>query len=324
MTRPNLRTTPILLILATGLIFLTACSAQPVMTGTLINGGSYTVGPGEVQSRAVLLAGGELVVAAGGELDGPLVLVEGSARLDGRLRGDLIMLGGELELGPQAEILGDLRHGGGRLQRDPGARVAGSFSEGMQIPELLSSQALPNIRPPSVGERLLRPVLLVLIAWLVLRWQPGAFSRMARAAGRHWLVCLSLGVLSGVAGLALLVLMAFTIILIPVSLFGLVLLGAALVAGWFAFGVLLGDGLARLAGGRIKPLAARLVGVYLVLAALQFLPDLPALGGTLALLVTATGLGAVLLTRAGSRDFVPASYAHSADPLLPIEPDEGA
>jgi len=300
-------------------LFLSACSAQPVMTGTLINGGSFKVAGGERQSSAVLLASGELVVAAGGELDGPVVLVEGSARIDGRVNGDVIMLGGTLDLGPQAELNGDLRHGGGQLRRDPQARLLGNFAEGMQIPELLSAGSLPDIRPPTVWERLLRPLLLCLIAALLLRWRPEPFNRMARAAGRHWVICMALGVLSGVAGLALLVLMAFTILLIPVSLFGLVLLAGGIIAGWFAYGVLLGRGLERLSRERMMPLAARVLGVYLVLAALQFLPDLPVLGGTLALLFTAGGLGALLLTRAGGRDFVPASYAHSSDPLLPIE-----
>jgi hypothetical protein len=247
------------------------------------------------------------------------VLVEGSARLDGRVSGDVIMLGGQLDIGPQAELAGDLRHGGGQLQLDPQARLEGDFNQGMQIPELLSAQSLPNIRPPSVWERLLRPLLLCLAAFFILHNKPAPFSRMARAAGGHWFVCLSLGVLSGVAGLALLVMMAFTIILIPVALFGVALLGAAVIAGWFAYGVWLGRGLERLSGGRLKPLPAQVLGIYLVLVALNFLPDLPLFGGTLALVVTAAGLGAVLLTWAGSRDFVPSSYAHSADPLLPLD-----
>jgi hypothetical protein len=308
-----------LLLIGLALLLLTGCSDQPVLTGTLINGGSYRVAAGETRASQVLLASGELAVEAGGVLDGSIVLVEGSARLDGRVSGDVIMLGGQLDIGPQAELAGDLRHGGGSLRRDPNARLEGDFNQGMQIPELLSAQLLPNIRPPSVWERLLRPLALCLLAFVALRYRPVPFSRMARAAGSHWFVCLSLGVLSGVAALALLVMMAFTILLIPVALFGLVLLGAAVVAGWFAYGVLLGRGLERISGERLKPLPARVLGIYLLLVALNFLPDLPLLGGTLALLVSAAGLGAVLLTRAGSRDFVPSSYASSADPLLPQE-----
>jgi hypothetical protein len=41
-------------------LLMTGCSAQPVLTGTLVNGGSYRVAAGERQASQVLLASGEL------------------------------------------------------------------------------------------------------------------------------------------------------------------------------------------------------------------------------------------------------------------------
>lgn len=50
----------------------------------------------------------DLQLAAGEMLDGPVVLVDGSAVIDGRIRGDLIVVDGDVSLSGAGEITGDL------------------------------------------------------------------------------------------------------------------------------------------------------------------------------------------------------------------------
>jgi hypothetical protein len=71
---------------------------------------------------------------------------------------------------------------------------------------------------------------------------------------------LALGVLAFVVGLVLVVVMAFTVVLMPVSLLALVAVGVvAVMVGWSALGIALGTRVARaLGGGRATPWTLRL------------------------------------------------------------------
>jgi hypothetical protein len=81
---------------------------------------------------------------------------------------------------------------------------------------------------PEPGPRLLIGWVHVVaaLAFLAVRWLPRPVSRVANA----------LGLLVGVVGITLLVLIAFTIILIPVSLRAGLLFFLTILYGWIAFG----------------------------------------------------------------------------------------
>jgi len=69
--------------------------------------------------------GGNLSVEEGEVVNGDVVAIGGSTRVNGEVTGDAVAIGGGLELGPHANILGDAVSVGGALKRDPGARVGG-------------------------------------------------------------------------------------------------------------------------------------------------------------------------------------------------------
>jgi len=58
-----------------------------------------------------------------------VVVIGGSARIDGEVRGDLVVVGGTLDIGPAANIHRDVSVVGGVLHRDPAARIGGRVSE---------------------------------------------------------------------------------------------------------------------------------------------------------------------------------------------------
>ena len=68
---------------------------------------------------------GNISVEEGEVVDGDVVSIGGSTRVDGEVTGDAVAIGGSLELGPHANVLGDAVSVGGSLKRDPGARVGG-------------------------------------------------------------------------------------------------------------------------------------------------------------------------------------------------------
>jgi hypothetical protein len=69
--------------------------------------------------------GGSVTVNEGEVVEGDVVAVGGSVRVDGQVTGNAVAIGGSMTLGPKAEVKGDAVVIGGRLNRDPAARIGG-------------------------------------------------------------------------------------------------------------------------------------------------------------------------------------------------------
>jgi hypothetical protein len=79
---------------------------------------------------------GSVSVEDGEVVDGNVVSIGGSTRVNGEVTGDAVAIGGNLELGPHANVLGDAVSVGGSLRRDPGARVGGKVVDVGNVPAL--------------------------------------------------------------------------------------------------------------------------------------------------------------------------------------------
>jgi hypothetical protein len=143
-------------------------------------------------------------------------------------------------------------------------------------------------------------VLLALVAARRERRNPVALRNMREAAVRHPLVSLTVGAHVSVTALSLFVFMAFTLVLIPVALLGMV---AGLLA--LGYGVVV---LGRMVGQRLGIAHAGLasgLGVVVVIVALQVLGAIPLVGAVIVPVLLLTGLGAVLITYLGLQQFKP-------------------
>jgi hypothetical protein len=69
--------------------------------------------------------GGSVTVNQDEVVEGDVVAIGGSVRVDGQVTGNAVAIGGSLTLGPRADVQGDAVVIGGRLSRDPGARIGG-------------------------------------------------------------------------------------------------------------------------------------------------------------------------------------------------------
>lgn len=70
--------------------------------------------------------GHPVTVAAGETLEGDVVVIGADARVDGVVRGDVVVISGTLTLGPDAQVGGDAVHLLGSLEQAEAARVGGS------------------------------------------------------------------------------------------------------------------------------------------------------------------------------------------------------
>ncbi|MGE0443711.1 MAG: hypothetical protein AB7P99_00680 [Vicinamibacterales bacterium] len=260
-------------------------------------GGDYTLGQGEV-------------------VRGPILVIGGTARIDGVVDDDVIVIGGRAEIGPTAIINGDVRSIAGSLSIADGAQLGGGVDE-----------VVGDAFPIDFGDAP-RRMWAWLAAWLtVLRlsfvfvaglllamlgpyWMQSIGIRVSHAPGWSLVVGIATEVLITPAVLALSIALIITIVGIPL-LAGIPVLLAVLallwIAGFTAVAVRVGG---ALRGGRDDAPVRQfllgflaLCGVSLVAQMLSLVPGAGALAiglggvGVLVEYVAWTlGLGAALLT----------------------------
>jgi cytoskeletal protein CcmA (bactofilin family) len=290
-------------------IVLSGCAEEGVVSGKLVSGGTLTVAPGQEERSHILLLDGTVQVAEGGTVVGNIYQLLGTLAIDGQVIGDVVHLGGEIALGPAARIDGDLRLSSDSASDGADQAVTGQVTR--DEPAMTFGLAwLQQNAQRQAGWAVGETVILATLAALLGALYAAGLGRIGRALARDTLVCLAMGLLVALVGLALIVQMAFTIVLIPVSMIGLLLLVLAVGLGWIALGAAIGGWLAQrlnLTGGREESrwfsAASAGLGTLLLMAALNLLALLPAIGDLLAMASAVAGLGAVFLTRFGLQTF---------------------
>ncbi|MGH2537111.1 MAG: bactofilin family protein [Candidatus Promineifilaceae bacterium] len=313
-------------------------------------GGGLRVEAGATVDGDVSVYGG--TAELGGEITGDVNVFGGSAEVSGLIDGDLVAFGGSVELARSAQISGDCFVFGGSLAAD-GLAQADCQSLADEWPGvvqgLVGPEALPNLpplpgqppeapaRPDGIGDGLPgrggwwaqvseaagAAVVLGMLALAVALVAPRNLSQVSQTLTANPVASGTVGVLTAVAGpaliLVLLLLSTLLILALCVGLLGypivlalsiLLLVGGLM--GWVAVGTAFGR---RLAGwlkleNRGLPLLAAL-GTAGLTFAFNLLPELPfLLGGWLfwiaGALLFCVGLGAVALTRFGTRRYPPA------------------
>lgn len=280
-------------------LLLVGCD-DGLYSGTLISDGEHRFGAGTQLPGNVFMRAGTAELAAGAQAAGTLYMLGGSLTVNGAVAGDLALLGGSLTLGPQAVVGGDLRLGGGEVTWAETAVIHGDIISGSGVELPASMMASPQgwddwLRGVSAA------LLLAGFGALLRRSRPQPVQRVGMAIVDNVLVCGAMGLLILLVLPALLVMMAFTIILIPL----VIVLGALLLLllgyGFIAVGYQAGAWLSRRFQWNTPPAAATFGGTLLLL----LLFEIPVLGDGLLAGTAVLVLGAVLLTRLGTRSYVP-------------------
>jgi hypothetical protein len=254
----------------------------------LLTGGTHEVAD---SSGAVVVTDGDVTVPASVTVDGPVHVLGGVVRVEGDVTGGVVVVGGAVDVAATAQVGGAVRHLGGELALAPGSAAR------VETPDLAATRRGPV---EDVVTTLAGAGLLAAVAAGWTRRRPNAPRTVGDAMRRHPVVVLTVGALVAVTGISVLVFMAFTLVLLPVSVLGLVV-GAGLVAsGVVGAGELVGRRLPL--HGRVRATAAGVVVVVVVVRALGLVP---LVGDLLALAVLLAGLGAVLVTYLGLKPFVP-------------------
>lgn len=287
---------------------------------------AFAAGRPAVAQPASVLAGetrsGDLVVLGRGAvvegvLTGTLVSVGGEVRVAGRVERDVIAFGGDVVLGPGAEVRGDLLAVGGAVRSEASGKdaVGGRL---LTVGALEAAFAAELRTSPLVARRpdglLVAFRLVLLFLWLVLglallRLLP---RPVANAAGLVPGRPAAVAAIGAAAVLSAALASAFLLLVLPATaglvLAGLLvaLLGAAKAFGLAAVFVALGRLLTR-GARRGSPLFGDPAALAVGLALLGLLSLLPVAGPVLWAAASLLGIG-VSLTVAARRESVRAAF----------------
>ncbi len=284
--------------------------AQDITGDKIVMGENYVLGEGQTLEGNLVVMGGNAQVNDGATVDGDVTVMGGMLTLDGTVTGNVAVVGGTARLGSTAVVEGNLSSFGGSVSKAPGAQVQGNTFDGFRSPNRFGpSPVTPafagqNETPGSwfgrfVGWQFgtLGSILLMgLLGVVLVLVAPRGVGRVASATAVQPALTFVFGLLTLVLGI-----LAGAILLLACGL-GLLVFGALLAAwvlGWIGVALWLGQRVLRAINVRsASSIAEVLAGVVII----TFLSRLPCIGWVAGILFASWGIGAVVLTRFGTRD----------------------
>jgi cytoskeletal protein CcmA (bactofilin family) len=319
----------------TGTVFASE-GYTPLLDDEVVFFGTYTLESGETLVGNLVVFGGVVSLKEDSTVDGDVVIFGGNVTVDGEIESTLVAIGGVVSLSETAVVRGDLIAPAAVVRRDEGARILGQIVTenvpNIEIPEIPEPDIppIPEIPQPTFADsvsKALRPVVsffgtlaraLVFsaVSVLALLVMPKQSKRVRSTIEENPVLSGGFGLLSVAvftAGVIVLALLSITIILIPVTIPLIILLSLAL-----ALGLLFGLIVAGAEVGRRMMIAFKqewtpTLQVAIGSFSMSFILGLLSLGflgffgGLFWTVAGAMGLGAVLLTRFGTREYIPAS-----------------
>jgi hypothetical protein len=322
--------------------------------GKFVFGGTYTLRSGEWLSGDLVVFGGTVTLQGDTRVDGNIVVIGGTIDVEGRVRGDVVLIGGTARLRSTAEVDGQLVRVGGTLTRDPGVQIYGGETGGAEVPPIpIVPRIAPTPRPfevqPNWGlnlylsfvGRVLRgiatTIVLSLLALFVVSLWREPLERVNRTVtqspGISWVAGFLTPVAFAVIVPAVAVLSAILILALCLGLVGFLLIAAvslALVAawamGWIAVGQVIGERLLTAMNTRnVTPAASAILGTAIITLLWLGLEPLCGLGWVFFVVLAPLGLGAVVLTRFGTREYTnghsPFASVVPVPPTPPVAPE---
>jgi len=296
--------------------------AEETVNSVVLFGCGARIQKGAQVSRDVVSFGGDVVMEESARVRNDAVVFGGDLDVSGTIDGDVTVFGGRLTLQPTAVVNGDVLAFGGSLDRKDGAVVRGQIKR--------NTGSVPPIPPvPSIRngwnflgdmvwgfvQSFFMAVGLGVLGALILVFMPKQLGQVREVAETSALPSIGVGCLTLLVVPPLMILFIITCLGIPIS----AILGIALVAaaafGWIAIAILLGERL--LNALKVKnsvPLLAMVAG----LLALWLVSAVPVLGWLIGLFLGALAVGAVVLTRFGTRPYpyMPPPTAPDSYPIL--------
>ncbi len=310
-----------LILLATLVVLVipTTALAKEMFDDRVVAGGTFTLESGEILDGSLIVFGGTAAIEEESVVQGDVVVLGGIVSVDGMVEGNLVGVGGVVNLNETAIVDGDLTTVAATLNRAPGAQVFGQVVTGINVPALSAlpgtidiptfTRFEPSFNPVAftfwrVFWFIFRTLLWGALAALIVMFLPNPTNRTKEAIVSQPVVAGGVGLLTLIVAPIVLVLLAITCILSPVSLLGVFALVVAWVFGRIALGLEIGNRIAKsFDRDWPMPLAAGVGTFALALVVDSLGTFIYCVGWLIPTIVGLFGLGGVVLTRFGTTSY---------------------
>jgi len=301
---------------------ITVSASEP---GKVVIGGSFILGDGEVLDEDLTILGGNAVLEEGSLVRGNIQILGGTLEVSGEVKGNILAAGGILHLNSTAVIDGDVTIAGAVLGRDNLAQVLGKVKTETDMP--INLTGFNSVWDPfhwwlsslwNIFWYVGLAFGLAALAVLVMMFFDKQTQRATQALVTQPTTSTGLGCLTALVLPFASIIFIITICLIPAVIVAYLILGVAITFGWIALGLEVGERLAKQMNQDWAPPFAAGVGTFILVLVGGLLNIIPFFGWVFTALISAAGLGAVLLTRFGMKDYIPAGQVA----VLPSGADE--
>jgi len=294
---------------------LSAETPPTINEDKVVIGQSFTLKENQVLNGDLAVVGGNATLKPGSEVRGSIAIIGGVIEIEGNVTGDVQAIGGTVTLSETATIEGSFFNFGSNLRQAEGARIEGSqisnlpfdFNFGkVDIPDATIIPLEAAKRTTGFFTKLLWAILQIIalggLAMLVILIAPKSTDRISSSIGKQPLTHWGIGLLTAFAFPAIILVCMITIVLIPLGLIGIMAFIVALIYGWIALGYEIGKRLFEKSPNMSPALIAGIGTVILSIVA-RVLGAIPCVGWLLTTTLSLFGLGAIILTRVGTRDY---------------------
>ena len=293
---------------------------NPGNGGRVIFGENFTLEKGKSFNGDLVVFGGNVTIEEDASLNGNLVVIGGTIKSDGETKGDVVVVGGQANLEKSAHVTGDVVTIGSQLARAEGATIEGDIVNNVAPHVGLPNGNIPPVIPPPqvnpalglflmASKVLFRAVAIALLAMLVMMFLQPQIERVGQAIVRQPAMSGGIGLLTVLgAPLAIFLvalILALTLILIPVALV-VVLLGGLILALAWLFGIIalgqeVGERFTRSINQSWAPVLTAGFGTFLLMLVGGAIGEIPCVGWLATVLIGLVGIGAVAVTRFGTQ-----------------------
>jgi len=233
-----------------------------------------------------------------------LVAIKGNINVKGDVGGDIVAVLGSIHLYPTARVAGDVVSIGGKIEKDEGAKVKGEITEiviGKGGEKMVEAYA-PLVMTMGMGGFLVLKALAFLgfigLSMIIVSFMTGQIGTISSKIEKEWLKTLLWGILGFILICPIAILLAITVIGIPLIIVEMILVSIAMLAGYIAVSQLIGK---KFTKAIRRPNQPMMIEVILGLTILFLVDLIPVLGMIVKCLALTFGFGSAIITKLGKK-----------------------
>ncbi len=292
----------------------------------IVFGQNYTLNTGQT-IKNLLIFGGNAVIMQDSTVTGNIAVFGGNLNISGTVQGGITAFGGNITITDTGVVIGTINAIGGNRFISPNARVGQvttNFGQ-IQIPTVVFPFGQSVFFNPAISfvGAVFISLIMAALAVVIALFLPAPTTNIARTITGEPIISGGVGILTIIIAPVIFIVLAVTILLLPLALLFFLVFIVTLLFGWIALGLAVGDRMAELFSTRwaipvsagIGTLVLTLVGALVLAITGGNFWTLCCIGVPVVLLLNMVTLGGVVSSRYGSQ-----VYSTRTRPLPPVPP----